>query len=92
MVNFTRIWNEYKDGFGDPNYEFWLGNEKLHLITKPGNIEIRFELKHDNGIRYFATFSTFKIEGEVEKYKLLIDGYDTTSNLDFVNYLTDLFL
>ena len=86
MVNFTRKWNEYKDGFGDPNNEFWLGNEKLHLITKAVNIEIRFELiKPGDETTYCATFSTFKIEGEVEKYKLLIDGYDKTSNLDFIN-------
>ena len=87
IVNFTRKWNEYKDGFGDPNNEFWLGNEKLHLITKAENFEIRFELiKPDDGTTYLATFSTLKIEGEVEKYKLLIDGYnDTTSNLEFLN-------
>ena len=85
MVKFNRKWNEYKNGFGDPNYEFWLGNEKLYLITKPGNIEIRFELRLGNGTRYFVKFSKFKIESEVQEYKLLIDGYDAASNLHILN-------
>ncbi|XP_046554794.1 fibrinogen-like protein 1 [Haliotis rubra] len=34
-VNFSRGWNDYRDGFGNlsENSNFWLGNEKVHLIT-----------------------------------------------------------
>ncbi|XP_046364124.2 fibrinogen-like protein 1 [Haliotis rufescens] len=34
-VNFSRGWNDYRDGFGDISMggNFWLGNEKIHLIT-----------------------------------------------------------
>ncbi|XP_067686876.1 fibrinogen-like protein 1 [Haliotis asinina] len=34
-VNFSRGWEDYRDGFGElsANSNFWLGNEKVHLIT-----------------------------------------------------------
>ena len=31
--NFDRTWEEYKIGFGNLKWEFWLGNEKIHCLT-----------------------------------------------------------
>lgn len=33
-----RSWAEYKDGFGDKDAEFWLGNDNLHYITAQGKL------------------------------------------------------
>ena len=34
-ISFTRTWAEYRDGFGNlqQNSDFWLGLEKIYLIT-----------------------------------------------------------
>lgn len=32
-LNFNRGWEDYKDGFGEPHDEHWIGNEKLHKLT-----------------------------------------------------------
>lgn len=36
-MDFSKDWIQYKEGFGylspDDTTEFWLGNEKIHLLT-----------------------------------------------------------
>ena len=34
--SFRRDWNDYKNGFGKFQSEFWLGNEYIHQITSAG--------------------------------------------------------
>ena len=33
-VDFSITWADYKFGFGSLKNEFWLGNEKIHRLTK----------------------------------------------------------
>lgn len=48
-VDFYRGWNDYRNGFGDVGRgEFWLGNEKVHLLTaQPGQVyQLRIEVSN----------------------------------------------
>ncbi len=36
LVDFYRGWNDYENGFGDLQTEFWLGNKKIHQLTSQG--------------------------------------------------------
>ncbi|XP_008107220.1 veficolin-1 isoform X2 [Anolis carolinensis] len=36
-VDFYRDWSSYKNGFGNQASEFWLGNDKIHLLTITGD-------------------------------------------------------
>jgi ficolin len=37
-VNFLREWGDFKNGFGNLATEFWLGLEKIHMLTNQGVI------------------------------------------------------
>ena len=58
--NFYRDWADYKRGFGDPDKEFWLGNEEIHQLTKSGDMKLRVELEAHGGGTAWAEYSTFQ--------------------------------
>jgi hypothetical protein len=35
-VDFYKNWQQYKQGFGDPRGEFWLGNDHIYELTNQG--------------------------------------------------------
>ncbi|XP_065428419.1 ficolin-2-like isoform X7 [Chrysemys picta bellii] len=74
-VDFFRDWNSYKRGFGSRLSEFWLGNDNIHLLTSLGTNELRVDLRDFDNKYQFATFRSFKIAGETEKYKLIFGAF-----------------
>ena len=58
--NFTRTWDEYKNGFGDYDKEFWLGNELIHQLTKSGDMRLRLEFEDWDGNTAWAEYDTFR--------------------------------
>ncbi|XP_078584190.1 neurotrypsin-like [Branchiostoma floridae x Branchiostoma japonicum] len=78
-VPFNRIWDEYKVGFGNKNGEYWLGNENIHLLTNQKNYRLRIELLDWNNESAFAEYSTFRVSGESDGYRLHISGYSGTA-------------
>ena len=80
-VDFYRDWNDYKNGFGDLNGNFWLGLEKIHKLASPGRGAIlRVDLKHysaPNQLKY-AEYSTFEITSESDGYRLKCSGHSGT--------------
>ncbi|ALC38316.1 maker414 [Drosophila busckii] len=74
FVNFNRTWDEYKNGFGDLRSEFWLGLEKLHLMTKFQPHELFIQLEDFNKKTRWARYSNFSIGSEAESYELLSLG------------------
>ncbi|MCL4171354.1 UNVERIFIED_CONTAM: hypothetical protein GTU68_057923, partial [Idotea baltica] len=72
---FDKTWLEYKNGFGDLNGEFWLGNENLHQLTSAGSMKIRFDLWDKDDNHAYAEYSHFSVNGESDKYRLTISGY-----------------
>ncbi|KAM7344645.1 uncharacterized protein ACRADG_011288 isoform 2-T2 [Cochliomyia hominivorax] len=74
--NFNRDWADYKNGFGDPAKEFWLGNENIYMLTNNEDYILRVELEDFEGNKRYAQYSHFKIHSEADYYKLEIDGYE----------------
>lgn len=68
--NFARLWDAYRNGFGDLNGEFWLGNDILSSLTTARRYRLRIDLGYWNGSQTFAEYNYFKVAGATDKYKL----------------------
>lgn len=73
--NFYRDWSDYKDGFGDLNEEFWLGNIKIHEITNKDEYELYIQLGDFDGQKRYARYQTFFVGDPASKYVLSIGDF-----------------
>ncbi|CAG0883474.1 unnamed protein product [Darwinula stevensoni] len=79
---FYRDWHDYKHGFGNLGGEFWLGLEKIHLLTSQEVCELRIELEDFDGVKVVASYEAFAVGSEVEGYSLkLLGKYDGDAGL-----------
>ncbi len=78
-TSFNRTWDEYKNGFGKLIGEFWLGNDKIHLLTKAKNMSLRIEIEDFEGIKEYAHYDHFYVANESQQYRLSIGGYSGTA-------------
>ncbi|XP_049297117.1 ficolin-2-like [Anopheles funestus] len=75
-MNFYRNWQEYKNGFGNLDGEFWLGLDRIYQLTVSRPHELVVLLEDFEGNKTFARYDHFEIGGESQKYNLTkIDGY-----------------
>ena len=71
--NFTRGWNEYRDGFGDlTSGSFWLGNEKVRQLTEDGAASWEIQVKVFATQWWHSEPSNFRLSGD--NYTLQVDG------------------
>ena len=80
-------WADYKAGFGSIDGNFWLGLEKVHLLTSSQPYRLRVELQdRSTNLWYSAEYWSFKIGDELnDKYRLELAGYSG----DVANSLMD---
>ena len=91
-VNFYRLWDEYKTGFGEPDAEHWIGNEIIHTLTQMSPHRLRVDLTQWNGVYTFAVYDTFRIANENSRYRLTISGYSGNASDGLIahnNYVFD---
>ena len=70
---FARDAAAYETGFGDPAGEFWLGLDRLELLTRPGPVQLRVELETWQGHTVTALYKSFQVVGP--DYRLLVATY-----------------
>lgn len=81
--SFYRDWATYKSGFGLPNGEHWLGNDKLHSITSPKNYQLRVDIVDSGSSSYYAIYNLFRVSDENSKYRLSLGSYSGTAGDSF---------
>ncbi|EDV33096.2 uncharacterized protein Dana_GF21732 [Drosophila ananassae] len=85
-VDFNRNWTEYRDGFGNLAGEFFLGLEKLHLVTQSRQHELLIHLGKVDGSTAFVKYDNFRIGSENDFYLLESVGNHTGDAGDSLTY------
>ncbi|XP_062552867.1 fibrinogen-like protein 1 [Armigeres subalbatus] len=75
LLSFSRLWNDYRAGFGDLRGDHWLGLEKLYQITRMGNYELKVVLKSFEEEHMWARYDGFKISDEFDRYRLQLGRF-----------------
>ncbi|XP_068151202.1 fibrinogen-like protein 1 [Drosophila tropicalis] len=91
-VDFDRDWLDYKNGFGDIEGNFFIGLEKLHLLTQSRPHELYIQLRDVKGTAKYARYDDFHVSSENDNYKLnSIGKFSGTAGDSLVDHVGDMF-
>lgn len=68
--DFYRTWDEYKEGFGNQNAEFFIGLDNLHEMTSEAPHELLIVLEDFEKKMRYAKYDKFLVGGEDDKYAI----------------------
>lgn len=80
MTSFNRNWLSYKNGFGDTEGEFWLGNDVMHHMTTEEANTLRIHMTSFDGDQTDLDYVSFSVGNESSAYKLHIGHPKTPGN------------
>ena len=83
-VNFYRGWQEYKNGFGDLDGNFWLGLDKIHRLTKSGQNVLRVDLMDWYHSKRYAMYRSFSVASGSKSYELDVGTYSGKYDLKYL--------
>ncbi|XP_071835586.1 uncharacterized protein [Apostichopus japonicus] len=91
-VSFFNDWITYRDGFGDLNSSFWLGNEKLHVISAERDHQLRIDIWFNttNDASEYLHYNLFRISSEATKYEITLGSYTGSFDYDYMDYHRDM--
>ncbi|XP_061190518.1 fibroleukin-like [Saccostrea echinata] len=73
-LDFKRNWIDYKNGFGAPEWNVWIGNEVMHQLTKEKNSSLYVSITLEDVTRLYEMYDQFSVSNESEKYRLFLAG------------------
>ena len=77
-ADFHRVWQDYKNGFGHLDGEFWLGLEQIRALTATKFNQLRIDLEDFSGNTRYAIYQNVSVADEAYKYRLSIGPYSGT--------------
>ncbi|XP_061176192.1 fibrinogen-like protein A [Saccostrea echinata] len=78
-TDFYRTWNEYKQGFGTPGKNHWIGNDVIYHLSKGKNQKLRVNLQSFSGDTAYTEYATFDVGDEASNYILALSGNSGTA-------------
>ena len=74
-TNFHRGWEDYVEGFGHLEKEFWYGLRAIHCLTNQEEWEMRVDFTFENGTKSYMHYKHFQVKSESHNYQLSISGF-----------------
>lgn len=85
-VEFYRGWNEYKNGFGDVDTEFWLGLDNIYALTNQGQYMLRIDMSDWEGNHFHAEYDSFRLDPPADKFALHVSGFHGNAGDSLTSY------
>ena len=87
-VNFYRNWEDYVNGFGDLEGEFWIGLGNMHELTNQQDVELQVTVWNNNDDDDMITWNypTFRVASAESKYRLTVSGGTGDGDIDALYY------
>ena len=75
-VNFSQSWVNYRNGFGQYDGNFWLGNQKIFQLTGAGawTLRVVMLLSFNHGW-YSVEYDSFSVGSEGTVFSLICNSY-----------------
>lgn len=86
MTSFNRNWLSYKNGFGDSEGEFWIGNDVINFLTSEEQNILRIHMSAFDDDEINLDYSSFAVGNESTNYVLDL-GYPIDGSIPAANSL-----
>jgi len=74
---FLRNWTEYRNGFGSPNKELWIGLESMFLLSNVEPVQMLINLEDFEGNRTAILVNEFRIANEESGYRIFYKNFSS---------------
>lgn len=75
-LSFNKLWNDYRNGFGNFSDNYWLGLEYVWgLINEEATYRLRIEAQLESKSWYSAEYDSLSLGDETANYPLSVSGY-----------------
>ncbi|XP_025089860.1 microfibril-associated glycoprotein 4-like [Pomacea canaliculata] len=79
--SFNLTWAAYRDGFGSLAGDYWLGLQKIHLLTTSKAYSLRVGVKLKNSTTLYQTYNNFAVADESNYFRLSVGPFSSTDDL-----------
>ncbi|XP_062607732.1 ficolin-2-like [Saccostrea cucullata] len=93
-LSFDRTWEEYKNGFGTPPGDVWIGNDVINQLTKGNDSSLYVSITQEDKGTAYELYGRFSVSDETDKYRLYLGG-PATGTLELTvnsHHVTGLFV
>lgn len=88
-VEFNRNFDDYAQGFGDSDGEYWIGLQNMHLMTLHNGSSMRIDMVDIYGGRWYAHYDYFSVSSVETGYALRLGGFkgNASDAFDYQNHM-----